>query len=246
MKKRSREEIEIRNVLSEVLVLSLQYSERSGLLYLIFYYCQSVDTKGRKRIKLRDLAKSKEDINWLRFSWKEVSDELGLLSIFEIDSEDYVQLKPRFQRHFPGICGKVGKYWGFISSLYSGEEEFSKEIQGDVKKGILLFNEGFYFECHEFLEGVWKGVKGKEKTFLKGLIHAAVAFYHLEYENLRGAITYLNRSHLRLKGFAPAFLGVDIKTFIDQIEIYLRLLETLDSSDTQPIKSAVPKIRFIE
>jgi hypothetical protein len=246
MKKRSREEVEVRNVLSEVLVLSLKSSEKSGLLYLIFRYCQSVNTKRRKRIRLRGLAKSGEDIYWLRFSLKEVFDELRLLSIFETDSEDYVQLKHRFQRYFPSICDKVGKYWSFISGLYSGGAEFSKDIQGDVKKGMLLFNKGFCFECHEFLEEVWKGVKGKEKTFLQGLIHAAVAFYHLEYENPRGAATYLKRSHLRLKEFAPTFLGVDIKTFIGQIETYLRLLETLDSSDTQPIKSAVPKIRFIE
>lgn len=246
MKKRGKEEVEIRNTLSEVLIHSLKSSEKSGLLCLIFRYCQSVTIKGRKRIKLRDLVKSKEDINWLRFSWKEVSDELGLLSIFEVDSEGYVQLKRRFQSHFPRICSKVGEYWSFISNLYSRGEEFSKQVQGDVKKGILLFNEGFYFECHEFLEEVWKGAKGKEKTFLKGLIHAAVAFYHLEYENLKGVVTYLKRSHLRLKEFAPAFLGVDIKAFIDQIEVYLRLLETLGSGDTHSIKSAVPKIRFIE
>lgn len=246
MKKRSKEEVEIRNVLSELLVLSLKSSEKSGPLYLIYRYCQFVDTKGRKRIRRRDLAKIEEDINWLRFSRKEVSEELGLPSIFETDSEDCVQLKRRFQRYFPGICSKGGKYWGFISGLYSGGEEFNKGIQGDVKKGTLLFNEGFYFECHEFLEEVWKGVKGKEKTFLKGLIHAAVAFYHLEYENLKGTVTYLKRSHLRLNEFAPAFLGVDIKTFMDQIEVYLRLLETWGSSDTQPIKSAAPKIRFIE
>ncbi|HSE83478.1 MAG TPA: DUF309 domain-containing protein [Thermodesulfobacteriota bacterium] len=245
MKKRGKEEVEIRNILSEVLVFSLKSSDKCGLLYLIFRYCQSVDTKNRKKIRLRDLAKSNEDVGWLRFS-REISNELSLLSTFDVDPEGYVQLKGRFQKYLPDVCSKVGKYWSFVSSLYSVGEEFNKGIEDDVKKGVLLFNEGFYFECHEFLEEVWKEMKGKEKTFLKGLIHAAVALYHLEYENLKGTVTYLRRSQSRLKEFAPTFLGVDVKTFIDQIEIYLRLLETSDSSDTQSIKSAVPKIRFIE
>ncbi|MGH2348985.1 MAG: DUF309 domain-containing protein, partial [bacterium] len=37
-----------------------------------------------------------------------------------------------------------------------------------VRIGVLLFNEGLYFECHEWLEAAWKRTAGPEKNFLHG------------------------------------------------------------------------------
>jgi hypothetical protein len=257
MRKRSKEEIEIRNVLSEVLILSLKSREKSALLYLIFLYCRFIsikDERGRgdpasrpyEIVNLKDLLKNSEGIGWLQSDPKEAYDELSSLGMFEIDSENRIQPERSFQGRISGICSRVSKYWSFISSLYSGGEEFSQGIQGDIKKGVLLFNEGFYFECHEFLEEVWKREKGKEKSFLKGLIHASVAFYHLEYDNLKGTVNYLKRSLKRLKGFEPAFLGVDVKTFTIQMEDYLRSLEASGPDVPESLKNSIPKIRFAE
>ncbi len=246
MRRRSNIEVQIRNILSEVLFLSLKLSERSALLYLIFRFCQFIKEKGRDKIRLRDLLEHQEDVGWLQFNWREVSDELKSLCIFEIDSENYIQLEGGFRRHLPYICGKVGKYWNFISGLYSEGEKFKDGIEGEVKNGVLLFNEGFYFECHEFLEEAWRREKGKEKVFLQGLIHAAVAFYHLEYENYKGTVNYLKRSYLRLKEFEPAFLGMDVKTFLAEVEIYLKSLEKSASDNLECLKSGIPKIRLVE
>jgi predicted metal-dependent hydrolase len=131
--------------------------------------------------------------------------------------------------------------------LYSRGEEFKDGIEGEIKRGILLFNEGFYFECHEFLEEVWRKEKGKEKSFLHGLIHSAVAFYHMEYRNYEGAASYLKRGYHRLKGFEPVFLGVDVETFLADIGDYLGLIEKSGFNDNLELfKSAIPKIKLME
>lgn len=244
MRRRSNVEVRIRNTLSEVLILSLKFSEKSALLYLIFRFCQLIEE--RDKIRLRDLLEHQEDIDWLQFNWKEVSDELNSLRIFEVDLEDYIQVESRLKKHLPDICGKVRKCWNFISRLYSKREKFKEGIEGEIKKGVLLFNEGFYFECHEFLEDVWKREKGKERFFLQGLIHAAVAFYHLEYENYEGTTSYLRRSYRRLKEFESVFLGVDVNTLLAEIEDYLRSLEKSGSNNLQFLKSEIPKIRLVE
>ncbi len=246
MKKRSRLEVEIRNILSDVLLVSLRDREMSALLYIISRICLLIKENRRNRIKLRELLKHKENISGLDLDWERLSKRSNFLNIFEIDSENYVKLKSRFERYLSNICDKARLYRDFVSGLYSGEKTFKSGIEGEIKRGILLFNEGFYFECHEFFEEIWKKERGDEKAFLKGLIHTAVAFYHLEYENYKGTIVYLMRSYKRLKEFEPVFLSVDVKTLLADLESYLRCLEESGTHNPEFLKSAVPKIGLIE
>ncbi len=245
MRTRSKIEVEIRNILSEVLLVSLKDKEMSASLYIIFRFCQFIKEKGVNRIRLTELLNYEENMHWLQHSREGVPRGLNFDTVFEIDSENYIKLKSRFEKHLNSICTISRLYWNFISSLYSKEEAFKAGIEGEIKKGVLLFNEGFYFECHEFLEEIWRKEKGREKEFLKGLIHAAVAFYHLEYENYKGTVNYMGRSYKRLKKFQPVFLGVDIKTFLADIESYLRYLEKSGTHKLEFLKSRIPRIRLI-
>ncbi len=246
MRRRSKIEVEIRNILSEVLLVSLKDRELSATLYIIFQFCQFVKEKGRNRIRLTELLNYEKDILWLQHNREVVYKGSNFDTIFEIDSENYIKIKSRFERHLRRICIKSRQYWNFVSSLYSNEGGFKSGIEGEIKKGVLLFNEGFYFECHEFLEEIWRKEKGREKEFLKGLIHAAVAFYHLEYENYKGTINYLRRSYRRLQEFEPLFLGVDIKTFLADVESYLKYLEKSGTHNYEFLMSRIPRIRLVE
>ncbi|MGE5445389.1 MAG: DUF309 domain-containing protein [Ignavibacteriales bacterium] len=246
MKKRSNIEIKIRNALSGILILSLKCSEESALLYLIFRFCQFIDKKGKSKVRLTDLLEHRENMDWVRLSWAEISEKLSSLHIFEIDSDNRIRIERRFENFLPYICIRVKRYWEFISDLYSRREEFKCGIEGEIKKGILLFNEGFYFECHEFLEEVWRKEEGKEKSFLHGLIYSAVAFYHMEYKNYGGAASYIKRGYSRLKEFEPVFLGVDVETFLADMGNYLGFLEKSGFDNIDLLKSAAPKIGLME
>jgi hypothetical protein len=78
------------------------------------------------------------------------------------------------------------------------------------------------------------------------LIHAAVAFYHLEYENYKGAINYLMRSYKRLKEFEPIYLGVDIETFLVDLESYLKHFDKSSTHNLELLKNTVPRIGLVE
>ena len=246
MRKRSKLEVEIRNILSEELLASLRNREASSLLYLFFRFCEIIKKHGKNRIRLNDLLRPRANIFRLQSNWEKLSKGPNFRTIFEMDSGNYIQINSRFERHLGVICNKSRLYWDFMSSLFFKKEAFKGGIEGEIKKGVLLFNEGFYFECHEFLEEVWRKEKGREKEFLKGLIHVAVAFYHLEYENYKGTINYLRRSYRRLKEFEPLFLRVDIKTFLADVEIYLKYLEKSGAYSLEFSKSAIPRIRLVE
>ncbi len=246
MKKRSKIEVQIRDALSEILILSLKSREKSALLYSVFCLCQLIDKTGQSGLKRKDLLEHQEDLGWGNTSWREISEKLSSLHIFEIDSENCIQIERRFKEYLSDICIKVERYWKFISGLYSKGKRFKDGIQDEIEKGVHLFNEGFYFECHEFLEEVWKKEKGKEKSFLQGLIHSAVAFYHLEYKNYGGSASYLKRGYRRLKEFEPVFLGVDVEAFLADIGSYSELLEKSGFDNFELLKSMIPKIGLIE
>jgi hypothetical protein len=246
MRRRTKIEVEIRNILSDVLLVSLRDKEIASLLYMISRFCLLIKEKGSNRIKLTELLKYEENIFVTELDWSKLINRPSKLDILEIDSENYIKFKSRFERHLSSICIRSRLYWNFVSGLYSKKEKFKSSIEGKIKKGILLFNEGFYFECHELFEEMWKEKKGNEKVFLKGLIHAAVAFYHLEYENYKGAINYLMRSYKRLKEFEPIYLGVDIETFLVDLESYLKHFDKSSTHNLELLKNTVPRIGLVE
>jgi len=64
----------------------------------------------------------------------------------------------------------------------------------EFRRGIVLFDEGRFYDAHEVLEDVWRGAQGEKKRFLQGLIQAAVALHHHSTGNTRGASSLLERS----------------------------------------------------
>ena len=59
-------------------------------------------------------------------------------------------------------------------------------------KGIWLFNEGEFFDCHDELEELWTEIQGEERKYIQGLIQAAVALFHFGNGNLGGAGFWLS------------------------------------------------------
>ena len=76
-------------------------------------------------------------------------------------------------------------------------------------RGIRLFNEGQYFDCHEVLEEIWTPERGPRRLFLQSLIHVAVGLYHHERSNRVGAERQLRKALRKLAPYLPAYEGVD-------------------------------------
>lgn len=81
----------------------------------------------------------------------------------------------------------------------------------ELRKGILLFNAGEFFACHEVLEEAWVQERGPRKLFLQALIHIAVGLYHSQRGNPAGADGQLSKALRKLAFYLPAYEGVDTK-----------------------------------
>jgi len=84
-------------------------------------------------------------------------------------------------------------------------------------KGLEEFNAGHYFECHETLETLWKGLSGDEKTLVQGVIQVSVAYYHLNRGNTKGALRLFDRALPRIEPYLPTWLELDLAAFFQAI-----------------------------
>ena len=88
------------------------------------------------------------------------------------------------------------------------------DVDPRLTEGVALYNHRRFFECHETLERLWLETHDASKDFYKGLIQAAVAFYHWSRGNEAGAQTLARSSVRYLKRYAPACCGLDVQEFL--------------------------------
>lgn len=79
-----------------------------------------------------------------------------------------------------------------------------------ARQGILLFNQGKYFEAHEELEAAWKEERGRVRELYQGILEAAVTYLHIRRGNYAGAIKVYGRSMKWLKAWPEICRGVEV------------------------------------
>jgi len=78
-----------------------------------------------------------------------------------------------------------------------------------LRKGIRLFNNREFFQCHEVLEAAWTAQAGPRRVFLQALIHVAVGFHHCQRYNPVGASRQLQKGLHKLTAYLPCYEGID-------------------------------------
>lgn len=105
------------------------------------------------------------------------------------------------------------------------------------KKGIDLFNQGAYYECHDLLENIWEKSSGTEKIFLQSLIQLSVAFYHYQNKNLKGAQSLINKSLSKLYELPTTYCEINILNLVHSIEDLIDKLKDNEEPEELPMIS---------
>lgn len=87
-----------------------------------------------------------------------------------------------------------------------------------IQEGIRLFNDRYFFEAHEVLEGVWREEHGEPRIFLQGLIQISAAYHHTQNGNMVGAVTLLERGSEKIRRYPPGYLGIDTISLLAHID----------------------------
>jgi predicted metal-dependent hydrolase len=88
----------------------------------------------------------------------------------------------------------------------------SLDFDTEYQRGIDLFNQREFFECHDVFEDLWHDERGERRLFLQGLIQAAVGCYHLSNGNTSGAISQYRKSIDKLSHYPGEYLGLELET----------------------------------
>ena len=107
---------------------------------------------------------------------------------------------------------------------------------------MALFNHHEFFRCHEVLEQLWLQTSGHLRDFYKGLIQAAVAFYHWSRGNPAGAMSLYRSSSRYLRRYRPECLGLDVDEFLRR---YTELFGWLRRHRMRYDAHVVPSLRWV-
>jgi hypothetical protein len=112
--------------------------------------------------------------------------------------------------------------------------------QHEYLHGIVLFNQGKFFDAHEALEDVWRAAPHEEKKIWQGLVQVAVALHHYSTGNRVGMRSVLVRAMKNLAGHPPHFYSIHIPRLLKSLD---RWLEAFDNGEPLP---SMPQIDVAE
>ncbi|MEH1903658.1 MAG: DUF309 domain-containing protein [Nostoc sp.] len=103
----------------------------------------------------------------------------------------------------------------------------SETMPQEFWQGIEQFNSGQFYACHDTLEALWIEASEPEKTFYQGILQIAVALYHLENINWRGAVILLGEGSNRLQRYPSSYGGIDVDELLSQSAVLLKTLQKI-------------------
>jgi uncharacterized protein len=116
------------------------------------------------------------------------------------------------------------------------------EAQDDPRflKGIDEFNQGLFFECHETLEEIWLEEHGEERRFYQGIIQIAAGYFKLQQGVPAGAIKLWHSGLEKLEAYRPAYLGINVESFVHEVKENLTDLEASQRKGEECLTLNIP------
>jgi len=129
-----------------------------------------------------------------------------------------------------------------MSPEMPAEPNLDEETLATIERGFAEFNSGKFFECHDTLEDVWRGIRGPSRDFFQGLIQISVAFYHLRNGNLTGSRSQLEKALENLSDYGDSYAGMDLAILRREVQSWLD--KVVSGQDLRCSVSALPKFGF--
>lgn len=126
--------------------------------------------------------------------------------------------------------------------MFPSESNLDQETIAIIEKGFAEFNSGKFFECHDTLEDVWRGIRGPSRNFFQGLIQISVAFYHLRNGNLVGGRSQLEKALENLSNYGDSYAGMDLALLRREVQSWLEKIR--GGQELRCNVSALPKLSF--
>jgi len=171
---------------------------------------------------------------WREGVWWETAGSLALPRVcMGTDVTSQSQAVVRWQTAYQPYIDEIRDYachiWQAACRLYGPQTPDCAALPEEVRRGVVLFEAGLYFACHEYFETLWGRTGDAASDLYQGIIQLAVAMRHLESHNVRGAVSLLRYGMGRLQRYPAVYQGLPLATWLERLETLRTHLETLPS-----------------
>lgn len=133
--------------------------------------------------------------------------EVDTLQAAKRAGADAVLSRSRFMNELPALIQKYARVLNQEDLRASCEQPLSKK----AVRGLQEFNQGEFYEAHEYLEEAWVEDETIGRNLYRGLVQVAVAYYHVLDENYRGAAKLFLRMRQWIDPLPDICRSVDVK-----------------------------------
>ena len=172
---------------------------------------------------------------WREGVWWETPGSLALPQVctgtdVTSQSQAVVRWKTAYQPYIDEIRDYACRIWQAACRLYGPQTPDLAALPEEVRRGVVLFEAGLYFACHEYFETLWGRTGDAASDLYQGIIQIAVAMRHLESHNVRGAMILLRYGMGRLQRYPAVYQGLPLAAWLERLETLLHAPRNL----TQP------------
>jgi hypothetical protein len=214
--------VKLKHTLSAVALDAIRHPERTPVADALLAYARGA--RDRRHVSLASLART------TGMASEKVRGALEGTGLFEEPGgadRDHVSLAAPFRPFLAYLRRQSARTAVAVRLLRAPHAEGTPE---EIWRAAALFNAGLFFECHEYLEDVWRAASPPARAFYHGLVQAAAGCYHLEKVNLHGARTLLQKAVAKLGPYSPVYRKVDVAALVAGLRRVLAQLDLADES----------------
>ncbi|MCA9961275.1 MAG: DUF309 domain-containing protein [Anaerolineales bacterium] len=152
---------------------------------------------------------------------------------------DHVLARSRFTANMPQLLQQIARIPDYDAIVNA----CAQPLPELARRGIALFNQGDYYQCHDDLEEIWRQDNAPGRELYQGILQVGIALYQIQRGNYRGAVKMLLRVRQWLAPLPAVCRGVDVARLRANVETYYESLQGLtavtltefDWSQVEPI-----------
>ncbi len=155
---------------------------------------------------------------------------------------DAVLARSRFVSDLPNLLQKYAR----IPDREAIQTACQEPIADLARRGIELFNQGEYYQCHDYLEEAWRQDESNGRSLYQGILQTGIALYQIQQGNYRGAAKMLLRLRQWLNPLPDVCRGVRVAALRHNVAAIHESLLALGSDKIADFDwQVVQPIRFI-
>jgi predicted metal-dependent hydrolase len=107
-----------------------------------------------------------------------------------------------------------------------------KKLPEKVLQGLRTFNQGGFYQAHEYFEDAWRNTPNEDRELFKALLHLSGGYYRLTQNRPSAARKFFTFSLDWISKFPSPYLGLAISEIKTQLENLIRAIDAGQSSQS--------------